>query len=80
MQPFDQLTFWFFLVDFTLVSIALLHMLYQRRTPQSLATWLLTIILLPYIGVLIYFFFGLRKSYSKRFKPKITQEPCLLGQ
>lgn len=75
MQSFGQLTFWFFLIDFALVSIALIHMLYQRRTPQSLATWLLTIILLPYIGVLIYFFFGLRKSYSKRFKPKITQEP-----
>ena len=75
MQPFDQLTFWFVLIDLTLVSIALLHMLYQRRSPQSLSTWLLTIILLPYIGVLIYFFFGLRKSYSKRFKLKITQDP-----
>ncbi len=71
----EQLTLWLFIVDFAFVAMTLLHMLYQRRSPQSLATWLLAIILLPYIGVLFYFIFGLRKSYSKRYKAKITQKP-----
>lgn len=65
---------WLLTIDIFLVTIALLHMLYHRRSPQSLSTWLLTIILLPYIGVIIYFIFGLRKSYSKRYKNIITQK------
>lgn len=70
----SQPTFWLFIANAVLVITALLHMLYQRRAPQSLMAWLLTIILLPYIGVFIYFIFGLRKSLNKRYKPKIAMQ------
>ncbi len=63
-----------------LVTATLLHMLYQRRTPQSLTTWLLTLIFLPYIGVLLYLIFGLRKSFNKRHKAKITQTPLMANE
>ncbi len=63
--------FWLFTLNVILVLIALFHMLYQRRSPQSLISWMLTIILLPYLGVLIYFIFGLNKSLSNCKKPKI---------
>lgn len=63
------------LVYIGLVSATLLHMLYQRRSPQNLTTWLLTLIFLPYLGVLLYLLFGFRKSFSKRHKAKITQNP-----
>lgn len=65
-------TLWLFAFNTILVLTALLHMLYRRRSPQSLMAWLLTIILLPYIGVLIYFIFGLHKSLSDHKKPKIS--------
>ena len=68
MLSIEDSPLWLLIVDITLVTATLLHMLYQRRSPQSLSTWLLTIILLPYIGVLLYLFFGLRKSHSKRYK------------
>ncbi len=69
---FEHVTLWLIIVDIILVSITVIHMLYHRRPPQSQATWLLSIILLPYLGVLLYFFFGLRKSLSKRYKTKIS--------
>ncbi len=71
----EQITFWLIIADIALVAIAVIHMLYQRRTPQSQATWLLTLLLLPYLGVILYFFFGLRKSISKSYKTKITIQP-----
>jgi len=75
MLSIEDSPLWLLIIDITLVTATLLHMLYQRRSPQSLSTWLLTIILLPYIGVLLYLFFGLRKSHNKRYKDIITQQP-----
>lgn len=43
-------TLWLFAFNTILVLTALLHMLYRRRSPQSLMAWLLTIILLPYMA------------------------------
>lgn len=75
MTEIEQSSFWLLAANLLLITLAVVHMLYQKRTPQSLSTWLLTILLLPIIGVLIYFIFGLRKSYSKRYKTRITQKP-----
>jgi cardiolipin synthase len=44
-----------------LVLGALAHMVYQRREPTSMISWLLAIILLPYIAVPLYFIFRSRK-------------------
>ncbi len=40
-------------------------MLYQRRSPTSIISWLLFIILVPYIAVVVYFLIGARKQLTK---------------
>lgn len=77
MTEIEQPTYWLFAINLILITVAVIHMLYQKRSPQSLSTWLLAILLLPIIGVVIYFIFGLRKSYSKRYKARITQKPII---
>lgn len=57
------------------VFFILLHMLYQRRTPQSLTVWLLVLFLLPFIGVLLYLLIGTRKINSRRDKLNIELNP-----
>lgn len=64
-----------------LVVLALLHMLYQRRSPQNLMAWLFALILLPLIGVVLYWVFGSRKLLYKRNKSNIewaltAQQQC----
>lgn len=71
----DHPLFWFYLLYISLVISALLHMLYQRRTPQNLMSWLLALLLLPYIGVVLYLIFGSRKLLQKRSKPLISMHP-----
>ncbi len=66
--------FWIYLSYTTLVIATVLHMLYQRRSPQNLISWLLTLILLPFIGVFLYILFGSRKFLFKRKKPSIKMQ------
>jgi len=74
-----------------LVFFTLMHMLYQRRTPQSLTVWLLVLFLLPFVGVFLYVLVGSRKIISDEhrltIKPHSTHEmppehklECLLRQ
>ncbi len=63
---------WLYFFNITLVLIAIFHMLYQRRSPQNLMAWLLALLLLPFIGILLYILFGSRKLFSKRNIPAIT--------
>lgn len=58
----------FLIVGEFLVLSALLHMVYQRRSPTSMIAWLLAIILLPYLAVPLYFILGLRKRTSSKIK------------
>lgn len=68
----SQPVFWLYLINLVLVLSVILHMLYQRRTPQNLMAWLLTLILLPYIGVFLYLLFGSRKFLNKHSKPMLA--------
>lgn len=72
--------FWLYVVNITLVLSVILHMLYQRRSPQNLMAWLLTLILLPYIGVFLYLILGSRKFLKKHRKPTIAMLPSLSVQ
>ena len=64
--------FWLYLTAYSgLVLAALLHMLYRQRSPQSLMAWLLTLLLLPYFGIILYLVFGTRKFFVKRTKSRI---------
>lgn len=70
----DYPLFWIYLSYTTLVFTAMLHMLYQRRSPQNLMAWLLTLILLPFIGVFFYILLGSRKFLFKQRKPTIEMQ------
>jgi len=72
---FDSLSqplFWPYAFYIALVIVTVLHMLYQRRSPQNLMAWLLTLLLLPFIGVLLYIILGSRKFLSQRKRAPIT--------
>jgi len=72
----NQPLFWLYLTLYSgLVLATLLHMLYRQRSPQSLMAWLLTLLLLPYIGVILYLVFGTRKFFAKRTKGRIELSP-----
>jgi len=67
-----------------LIIVSLIHMLYKRRSPASMIAWLLSMILLPYLFVVLYFIFGSRKRKNyyrkshiklKISKSKNTQNP-----
>lgn len=58
----------FLVVGEILFFSALLHMVYQRRTPTSMISWLLAIILLPHLAVPLYFVLGSRKHISSKTK------------
>jgi len=60
-----------------LVLLVLLHMLYQRRTPESLTVWLLVLFLLPFLGVILYLLVGTRKIGRRRDKLHIELHPIL---
>jgi cardiolipin synthase len=49
-----------------LVSAALLHMLYQRRSPQNIMAWLMALLLLPGLGLLLYAVLGSRKIFYRQ--------------
>ncbi len=72
-------------VSFLLALVFLAHILRTRRPPQSTIAWVLTILLVPYLGVPLYLMFGGRKMsrlargkmpiYSGRDEPFHVPEP-----
>jgi cardiolipin synthase len=48
-------------LGFLLALVLMASLLRQRRSPSSTIAWLLVILLLPYVGVPLYLFFGGRK-------------------
>ncbi len=75
IEPLSPTLSWVYFLYIFFVIGATLHMLYQRRSPQNLMVWLLTLLLLPFIGLLLYVFFGSRKFLAKRKTPEITLNP-----
>jgi len=51
-----------FLLGFLFAAVLVAHIIRQRNTPAGTSSWLLLIVLLPYIGVPLYLLFGGRKS------------------
>jgi cardiolipin synthase len=62
------LTYLLIILGAILVFIALSHLLYQKRSPTSMISWMLTIFFLPYIAVPLYFLIGIRKREPKQKK------------
>ncbi|WP_296823733.1 cardiolipin synthase [Sulfurovum sp.] len=51
---------------------AVSHILYQKRSPSSMISWIISIFFLPYIAVPLYFLLGIRKRESSRKKKFVT--------
>lgn len=62
------LTYIFIIVGGILIFSALSHILYQKRSPTSMISWMLSIFFMPYIVVPLYFLIGIRKRESKHKK------------
>lgn len=45
--------------------VVLVHMLYHRRPPSAIIAWILSIIIIPYIAMPLYFIIGLRKRKNR---------------
>jgi len=64
-------------LGFILALIFVAHLLRQKRSPTSTISWLLVVLLLPYVGVPLYLVFGGRKmkrlaGRKERMYPKPT--------
>jgi len=62
----------FIVVGGILIFSALSHILYQKRSPTSMISWMLTIFFMPYIFVPLYFLIGIRKRESKYKKEYVN--------
>jgi cardiolipin synthase len=51
-----------------LIFTAIGHILYQKRSPTSMISWMLAIVFLPFITVPLYFIIGIRKREPKHQK------------
>ena len=54
-----------------LVILVFAHMLYKRRSPANIMAWLLSMILIPYVTIVLYFIFGFRKRKNRYKKENI---------
>lgn len=53
------------------IILALIHMIYKRRNPTTMISWILFMILIPYLAVFLYFIFGTRKRFKNYGKEHI---------
>jgi cardiolipin synthase len=61
-----------FIVGEIIIVTTFIHMLYQRRTPTSMISWLLFMIVLPYVAVVLYFVIGVRKQPDQDSKSALV--------
>ena len=61
-------TYLFVIIGGLLIFTAIGHILYQKRSPTSMMSWMMAIIFLPFITVPLYFIIGIRKRESKHAK------------
>lgn len=78
----DRALMWLLSILGFLITLAVLSRTKEpRRSPSSTIAWLLSIVLIPWIGVPAYFAFGERKSKdSPRGKSKFSPEISSLGE
>src|SRR2546428_7945208 len=51
------------------VYVAVSHTLHQRRHPSAAIAWVVTLALLPYVGLPLYLLFGTRKLARREYGP-----------
>lgn len=57
-----------------LIFVVLFHMLYHRRSPSAIIAWILSIIVIPYIAMPLYFILRLRKRENRYKKNPVLLE------
>lgn len=62
--------------DMLLALLVALHVLYHRRPTQTLIIWLLLVMLMPWVGALLYLLFASRKVFARRTKPLLDFPPA----
>lgn len=65
-----------FIVGQILIVLTLLHMLYQKRTPTSMISWLLFFVVVPYVAVILYALIGVRKQPNSLSKSALEIKGC----
>lgn len=55
-----------------LVFSAIWHILYQKRSPTSMTSWILAIVFLPIVSVPLYFIIGIRKRVPRNKKKYVS--------
>ena len=66
MNLLTNMTLWKFLYCLTLTLIPVI--ITQRKTPSSALAWMMSIILLPFLGPLLYLFFGTQRIRNRGLK------------
>ena len=66
------ITYGIIIITGALVFTAISHMLYQKRSPTSMISWLLAVVFLPYITIPLYFLIGIRKRNDKKAKSYVV--------
>src|ERR1700693_2052766 len=51
------------------IYVAVSHTLRQRRHPSAAIAWVVTLVLLPYVGLPLYLLFGTRKRVRREYGP-----------
>jgi len=51
------------------IYVAVSHTLHQRRHPSAAIAWVVTLVLLPYVGLPFYLVFGTRKRVRREYGP-----------
>jgi cardiolipin synthase A/B len=55
------------------IYVAVSHTLHQRRHPSAAIAWVITLVLLPYVGLPLYLLFGTRKRVRREYgSPRAT--------
>ena len=52
-----------------LVYVVVSHTLQQRRHPSAAIAWVITLVLIPYVGLPLYLLFGTRKLVHRKYGP-----------
>jgi cardiolipin synthase A/B len=72
----QQLPAWITLFVYIIDLIVLTYLIYQERDPAETAFWTLTIVLLPLLGIIAFFFFGRdwrRGTRRSRLESKLSE-------
>ncbi len=64
----------FYVLVFVLVSFPLVIILLENRNPFKTLSWILVLVLLPFLGILLYFYFGRNLRKEKIFTRKEFQD------